>query len=47
MNEIDQYLASETKRKSKESLLAWKSFYESCNNEWEVIKITRKIERFR
>lgn len=32
--------------KKYEILLAWRDFYNQCNNEWEVMKIDRKIERF-
>jgi len=45
MQEIDGYLKEKSKKKHLQKLLAWKSFYEECNNEWLVKKVQRQIEK--
>lgn len=42
---IDEYLEERENKIKLEKLLAWKDFYEQCNNEWECKKIQRQIDR--
>ena len=44
---INEYLEDKRVQVEYEKLLAWKQYYLSCWNEWESMKIDRKIQRFR
>ncbi len=43
---INEYFEDKAIQKEHQSLLAWQEFYKECANDWESIKIERKIARF-